>query len=64
MNGLHEHAMPAAWPQPKRETVTPTLIHRLAICHLAEWSDLPDDTLPRKEEMERFITQISQEAGA
>ena len=39
--------VPSALPRPKRETVSPTLIHRLAFSHLAELSDLADHNIKR-----------------
>lgn len=45
-------AVPSAGPQPKRETASPALIHQLSFSHLAELSDLPDDTQRRFYEVE------------
>ncbi len=42
----------AAQPEPKRESVSPVLIHHLSFSHLAELCDLPDDTQRRFYEME------------
>lgn len=45
-------AVPSAGPDPKRESASPTLIHHLSFSHLAEISDLPDDTQRRFYEVE------------
>ena len=71
---LLHFALPA-----KRETLSPEsppgqpdLLQRLSFSHLAELLELPDQVfvsryaveLPKKEDMERLITQIGKEVGA
>lgn len=44
--------VPFTGMEPKREAASPTLIHHLSFSHLAELSDLPDDTQRRFYELE------------